>query len=263
MFFSLRGYDVFIGKSRYVETKLLDQHLFRDAVEERLADMLEHPNAPHYLQRSSVHGDLTSFRRARILDTHRLYIRIHEHEKSVVIVAFVGRADIKRDEKSGALDHHFIQMLLRHEILGYAPIERLQVLEAKAAYHEKLFHYQSKKPRYRVSTLDLSEDAALGMLHHEPRHKIFGTPLIEYTLRKIQNNWGGRIVADLIAEGLATDMDDLKKKRADIAIYLTKVHLPWKALYDGVGGKLLLVPLDEIRFYASGMRGAHFMVKGG
>lgn len=248
----LQGYDIYVAKNSSVNDRMLENSGMRSVVERKIEMMLINPDAPSF----RLHGPLFWLRRTHVMDNWRLYLRIFKNRGVAAIIAFDTAGNTKREEKSGAMDLQFMDMLRSYEHFDYTrlqpwvPFKKHVDTPDEEAVSSYRAHYA-----IGVDDIDLGEaEKCLASLPIGGRGNKKPVFFFDYVLRKAQGA-DGRLLVDPIGEGLAKDAEDVKRCRLDLANYFTKRAAPFAVRYDGLSNQLLVVPQNKIDVYCYGVRG--------
>lgn len=246
----LQGYDIYVAKNSSVNGRMLDNSGMRPVVERKIELMLINPDAPSF----RLHGPLHWLRRTHVMDNWRLYLRIFKNRHVAVIVAFDTAGNTKREEKSGAMDLQFMELLQQYEHFDYSrvrPFVALEEAEEEVPVEETVSSY---RPRFWLdiedTTVDQAEKCLASLTSTGTKKPVF---FFDYILRKAEAS--DRVLVDPIAEGIAKDPQGVKKCRLDMAAYFTKRGAPLAVRYDSLTEKLLVVPKAKLGIYCYGLSG--------
>lgn len=265
------GYHVFIEKSKWVERGRLGVRHFYNTFVNELETFLQTPYHPRYAQGWRQ----KHLKRIRMADGGadvRAYVKLYESAKMLLVVAVVGRAAIKRDERSGALDFRFMDYLEKH--VDFLP-DRFEDLP-----QPKEFVPKPEKPVY--STGPFAEEvenpvpamASMSEPETEDRSAVFGWPLDEQeAMGYIASSFGAkpylvqvlhlvqskpnedRILVPPPEGSEMWEKTQIKAMQGDITRTLRAHNYKYSVRYDDASRKFLLVVPEKVKLYCFG-RGA-------
>lgn len=243
----LAGYDLYVAKNSYVDRKMLDRPYMRDVIVNRIQPVLENP----YFHRAHQTSTLRRFKRFRLLDSWRLYLRIHEDRQVAVITALLPKEDIGKGI-GGGIQQAFVDAMVQHEKFDFSLIEALQPLESTTTPEAETDHWYTFRPKYTIGIEEIDAGHAKALLAClvRPGPSIMFTDVLEQVRRD-----HSRILVDPKASGLAQTDDDVRKVQAGLALFLRKHREPWTVRYDWMTGKLLVVPNDKVGLYCMESKG--------
>lgn len=247
----INGYEIYVARSSYVDKRMLVNPTLRSSLEKKIGDILASPTAHRFTQA----GELTGYRRARIRDNWRVYLRLHDKFNVAVIVAFDNASDTKRNELAGSLDFHFTRQLLTHrhlDITTLTPLGEFVVEQKKETIPLSTEDtFLKVKPHVLVNTEEVSRDRMLALLGQATQVR-WG--LFDGLMEKLRGATD-RLIYDPLAEGTVGDVEGVKALRVRLAQFLKKQGLPWGVRFDDISQKLIVFPDSQRNMFADYRRG--------
>ena len=239
----LAGYTVLVEKGRWVDDEKLHHPSNWDDIIDRLSHLIQYPDYPAYRQRH----ELKRIRRIRLGDL-RIYARPIPSAQVCCLLAVVGRGEVKRDEKTGELDHDFLRYLRGHSE-EFLP-DRFIPLE-KRAPKIAVQQVTETAPVVWGSTFTihpLSEDEAMTVLNGtRPKVGPYAAPrgedpFCEDVLRRVERaDPDDKIVVGL-PEGHVYERAEIYTCQSNIRRVLKLFGKDYAVSYDDVSQKIVLVP---------------------
>lgn len=249
---NLDGIDVYVMRSRWVNKTLIESPVIHDILVEKLTHLIQHPDYPAYLQRKEI----KFVRRIRIKDDARVYARLHTKANTLIILALVGRGEIKRDEISGALDYDFVAYLQQNMFDPYPP--NCIPWEAPVVHAPQL--EQTVLPPQTPTPLAISQEEALSVLFsmrptRGPNADITLTPFAEAAaIRAEKTPPGDKLLIPFPPTINQLDADARLKIMTDVTKALKFYNLNFSVRYDALTSQMLLVPPSRINIYCTSPR---------
>lgn len=254
----INGYDILIETGRWVDVDRLYSVAFYDRFIHEITRLTENPESPIYRQASP----LNKIKRLRMTN-ERVYARTNHISMRICILAVVGRGEVKRDERSGALDFDFMAYLLAHE--DYRP-DRFIPLKSKEEHFapkpkedkEEVVVTAAPLPPIRwapyITSTALSEDQAFALLFPPKEKKVaprksttdYFTLIMDQITRSDHSD---RILVDLPPGSDQWERSQIKTLQTNISFRLKSHNQRYSVRFDDISRKLVLVTPNKIATY--------------